>query len=123
MQLCWSLFVSLTLAWSPSGGGAPPSCCGSIIPGYAAQDAHAVFRQASGDEEEAADADEESEKKPEWDVENPPLPFHDVAIDTDEGTWMNVDVSPDGSEIAFDLLGDIYTMPIAGGEATALTAS
>ena len=32
---------------------------------------------------------------------------------------MNVDVSPDGRTIAFDLLGDIYTMPIAGGHADA----
>ena len=37
---------------------------------------------------------------------------------TDEGTWMSVDVSPDGSTIAFDLLGDIYTVPITGGKAT-----
>lgn len=37
---------------------------------------------------------------------------------TDQGTWMSVDVSPDGSTILFDLLGDIYSVPIAGGEAT-----
>lgn len=37
---------------------------------------------------------------------------------TTEGTWMSVDVSPDGQTIAFDLLGDIYTMPITGGKAT-----
>jgi len=35
-----------------------------------------------------------------------------------EGTWMSVDVSPDGETLVFDLLGDIYTMPIAGGKAT-----
>src|SRR5687768_14847833 len=37
---------------------------------------------------------------------------------TDQGTWLSVDVSPDGSTIVFDLLGDIYTVPIAGGKAT-----
>lgn len=37
---------------------------------------------------------------------------------TDEGTWMSVDVSPDGRTVAFDLLGDIYTVPITGGKAT-----
>ncbi|HSM52738.1 MAG TPA: amidohydrolase, partial [Erythrobacter sp.] len=35
-----------------------------------------------------------------------------------EGTWMDVDVSPDGKSIAFALLGDIYTMPITGGTPT-----
>lgn len=37
-----------------------------------------------------------------------------------EGTWMSVDVSPDGKTIAFDLLNDIYVMPAAGGEASAI---
>lgn len=54
-----------------------------------------------------------------WDVTAPPLgDMREVAINVDEGTWMNLDVSPDGRTIAFDLLGDIYTMPIAGGGAT-----
>src|SRR5688572_20914892 len=48
-------------------------------------------------------------------------PARQIAIDTDEGSWLSVDVSPDGRTIAFDLLGDLYTMPIAGGEAMALT--
>lgn len=39
-------------------------------------------------------------------------------FETDEVTWMSVDVAPDGRTIAFDLLGDIYTMPVAGGAAT-----
>ena len=45
-----------------------------------------------------------------------------VPLDVDTGTWMSLDVSPDGKEIVFDLLGDIYVMPIAGGEARALTS-
>ncbi|MFN0024953.1 MAG: amidohydrolase family protein [Parvularculaceae bacterium] len=50
-----------------------------------------------------------------WDVAAPPMTTRTVAIDVDEGTWMNVDVSPDGRAVAFDLLGDIYVMPITGG--------
>ena len=44
-----------------------------------------------------------------------------IDIDTDEGTWLSLDVSPDGQTIVFDLLGDLYTLPIAGGAATQLT--
>jgi imidazolonepropionase-like amidohydrolase/Tol biopolymer transport system component len=61
----------------------------------------------------AAEADKKDEKK--WDVAAPPMEKRKVKIDVEEGTWMNIDVSPDGRTIAFDLLGDIYTMPIAGG--------
>lgn len=45
-----------------------------------------------------------------------------IDIDTDEGSWMSVDVAPDGRTIAFDLLGDLYTVPITGGSATQLTS-
>ncbi len=55
-----------------------------------------------------------------WDVNNPPGTFKDVEFTTTEGTWMSLDVSPDGKEIIFDLLGDIYSMPITGGEAKLL---
>jgi len=44
-----------------------------------------------------------------------------VEIDTREGTWMSVDVAPDGDTLVFDLLGDLYAMPADGGEATRLT--
>ena len=45
-----------------------------------------------------------------------------LAFTTSEGTWMSVDVSPNGQTIVFDLAGDIYTMPIAGGQATRITS-
>lgn len=54
-----------------------------------------------------------------WDVNAPQgATIREVRIDTDEGSWMDVDVSPDGRTIAFSLLGDIYTMPISGGTPT-----
>lgn len=56
-----------------------------------------------------------------WNVSNPPGPHADVSINVREGTWMNLDVSPDGKSIAFDLLGDLYTVPISGGNASPLT--
>ncbi|HEX2120955.1 MAG TPA: amidohydrolase [Thermoanaerobaculia bacterium] len=71
----------------------------------------------------AVTPDAQAEKKEEkWDVNNPPGPAYDVAIDVTEGTWMSLDVSPDGQEIVFDLLGDLYTIPIGGGEAKSLTS-
>ena len=62
----------------------------------------------------------QKEDKEKWDVNNPSGPFKEVSFSTDEGTWMNLDISPDGRTIVFDLLGDIYTIPFAGGEATLL---
>ncbi|MBC7553347.1 MAG: PD40 domain-containing protein, partial [Taibaiella sp.] len=60
------------------------------------------------------------EDKKKWEVNKPGGPGKDVAFTVNEGTWINLDVSPDGKEIAFDLLGDIYTMPVTGGEAKVL---
>ena len=52
-----------------------------------------------------------------WDVTNPPGKKREIEINTDTGTWMSLDVSPDGKMIAFDLLGDIYKVPMSGGQA------
>lgn len=61
-----------------------------------------------------------AQEKPKWNVNNPEAPYKEVSFTTTEGTWMNLDVSPDGKDIVFDLLGDIYTMPVAGGQAKVL---
>jgi Tol biopolymer transport system component len=56
--------------------------------------------------------------------EKAPLPLEasrKIRLAVDEGTWLSVDVSPDGSTVVFDLLGDLYTVPLAGGRATRLT--
>lgn len=67
-------------------------------------------------------AQQKEEKSKEWDVNNPHETwlYNTFQLETDEGTWMNLDVSPDGKTIVFDLLGDIYKMPISGGSTTIL---
>lgn len=56
-----------------------------------------------------------------WDVAADVGPTTKMEFDTSEGTWMNLDVSPDGQRIVFDLLGDIYVMPIEGSATTPAT--
>ena len=52
----------------------------------------------------------------------PLKPARAVEFTTSEGTWTSLDVSPDGRTIVFELLGDLYTLPITGGEATRITS-
>lgn len=62
-----------------------------------------------------------AEKVAKWQVNAPAnAPLEKVDINVTEGTWMNLSVSPDGEHIVFDMLGDIYQMPIEGGEAKVL---
>ncbi len=70
----------------------------------------------------AAPAKKDAKADDKWSVEAPKgAVLKQVAISTDEGTWMDVDVSPDGTTIAFTLLGDIYTLPISGGTPKRIT--
>ncbi len=57
-----------------------------------------------------------------WDVQAPPLPLRTLEFSVSEGTWISCDVHPDGSELVFDLLGDIYVLPLEGGEARCIRA-
>ena len=67
-----------------------------------------VFAEDTPEEEEA------------WDVLAEHGPVHTATIDTTEGTWMSVTVH--GQTVVFDLLGDLWSIPLAGGEATRLTS-
>lgn len=85
----------------------------SLSPAMAHETAPAPAR------EPAASAPAAKPAGPEWDVNAPPgATLRQVRINVDEGSWMDLDVSPDGRSIAFNLLGDIYVMPIAGGTPT-----
>ena len=124
----------VSLGWGPAckvrGGteapddGSQSTADGSTAPVSATPSPTGFGHGPKADATEAKDGDESGAKKkePKWDVNAPPGPRTSVNIDVDEGTWMSLDVSPDGKQIAFDLLGDLYTMPIEGGTATAVTS-
>jgi Tol biopolymer transport system component len=70
---------------------------------------------AQEDEKNPADSTKKATK------ELPLEPEREVAFNAREGTWISLDISPDGKTLVFDLLGDLYTLPIEGGQATPLT--
>ena len=101
--LLFALFVHPAVA-------CPDRCTHGLLDHHAA-DAH-------GD---AVTESTDTEKDDDWDVNVPQGPYQDLAYTTSEGTWMSVDVSPDGATLVFDHLGDLWSMPLAGGAATRLT--
>ncbi|HUF78212.1 MAG TPA: amidohydrolase, partial [Thermoanaerobaculia bacterium] len=120
------LALSLLVSTAPAAAG--PQEPGSLPAGRhpdaltpAAQEPPAPEAAADEADEEGEADEEEGEAEDEWVVSEVHGPSSTVAIDVTEGTWLSVDVSPDGRTVVFDLLGDLYTVPIEGGEATALT--
>src|SRR5437773_6968554 len=93
----------------------PALVLGAIAAGAAAPPAAATREEVAGQEKGSKD-----EKKDEKKEEKKGLPLKSdrkVEFTTDEGTWLSLDVSPDGKTIVFELVGDIYTLPIEGGQA------
>jgi imidazolonepropionase-like amidohydrolase/Tol biopolymer transport system component len=82
----------------------------------------AMVLPATAQKKKKKDKKDKDEKEVKWDVANPGASFNyqPHSFTTDEGTWMNLDVSPDGKTVVFDLMGDIYSMPISGGKANPL---
>jgi len=58
-----------------------------------------------------------------WDVTKPRGQTRTVDFTVSEGTWTSIDVAPDRQWLVFDLVGSIYKLPIAGGNAENLTAT
>ncbi len=59
-------------------------------------------------------AAEDSDKKPSLPLQGS---TEKLSFTTDQGTWLSLDVTPDGQSIIFEHLGDIYKLPISGGKA------
>src|SRR5690606_38841887 len=90
----------------------------SLLPLLLVMSSSALFAQDTIQKNDTVNNDDKK-----WDVSDPYTAdwnIKEVLLNTDEGTWMNLDVSPDGRTIVFDLLGDIYIIPVSGGKATAL---
>ena len=67
-----------------------------------------------------ADSEDDTSSEKNWDVKNPQGVMKTISIDTEETTWSNLSISPDGESIIFDMLGDIYSVSIDGGNAVPL---
>ncbi len=71
-------------------------------------------------DEKKSDADTTKEKKATKEL--PLEPERTIRLKTTEGTWISLDVHPNGQEIIFDMMGDLYTLPISGGKAKQITS-
>ncbi|MEE8335233.1 MAG: amidohydrolase family protein [Candidatus Neomarinimicrobiota bacterium] len=95
----------------------PEKCCGLPNNMIMGEDQDQIKPK---NEEKEKDRDKNEENK--WDVGGIHGAQDTLRFITKEGTWMSCDISPDGKQLVFDLLGDIYIMPIQGGAASVLTS-
>src|SRR5437899_12548983 len=92
----------------------------AMVLGVASSGASVPSAAAKRQDVMAQEKDRKEEKKDEKKDEKKGLPLKSdrkVEFTTDEGTWLSLDVSPDGKTIVFELVGDIYTLPLEGGQA------
>ena len=94
-------------AWLIVISGIPGLATGSILAGNPPK------QESNGAQEKKDDKKDEKKEEKKLSLKSD----RKIEFTTDEGTWISLDVSPDGKTIAFELLGDIYTLPIEGGEA------
>jgi imidazolonepropionase-like amidohydrolase/Tol biopolymer transport system component len=116
--------VGMSLAGASLAGACTRTPAGSDTPAMAAPGA--TVRDAGMEPpklcaENPSGKDEGKDAECKWNVDDPPGEEIEVALQTETGTWMNLDLSPDGQTIVFDLLGDLYVLPRAGGTAKPLT--
>ncbi|WP_372903376.1 TolB family protein, partial [Rhodohalobacter sp.] len=48
-------------------------------------------------------------------------PDRSVHLQVNEGTWMSLDIHPSGEKMVFEFMGNLFELPIDGGEAVQLT--
>lgn len=114
-----SLGPSIAFAQSAQAGDAPPP--DAELEQDALHPAGVPKAQAPG-QAQRGPAKADAADAPAWDVNAPHGPTKTVRFSTDEGTWLDVDVSPDGRQLAFSMMGDLYLLPIGGGKATRITS-
>jgi Tol biopolymer transport system component len=90
---------------------------GVALAGLAIMAGTTVLRPAQAEEKKAEKKEDKKEDKKDEKKGLELKPERKIEFTTDEGTWLSLDVSPDGKTIAFELLGDIYTLLIEGGQA------
>ncbi|TQV85491.1 amidohydrolase family protein [Aliikangiella coralliicola] len=100
------------------------TCISAAITGFLLNTSAIYAEEVKKTEKPVVSTSENKDKKDKeekWDVNNPPGEEKTIKIKTNQSTWSNVDISPDGKTVVFDMLGDIYAIPAKGGKARAIT--